>query len=216
MSNGFDANAWANLMQKHYDTVYQKSMQSIPVCNPDIAIEFPVLHPIAPGAYLGVMITPWFVNAVFKRVDEQGRDVHKTHFKAKVSDTITLSFPSGRYEFIVNYQPGVGYFYTCALMSDMHVFESHKVAVEFALTCFKLMFDREAKEQTNQQHAIKKIQMGQAKVVKGEDGQVQVVDRPAPKASSTESLQKRLEAPVSRRGLLGLKALETMASEDRQ
>ncbi|GAB6069183.1 hypothetical protein JCM30760_02800 [Thiomicrorhabdus hydrogeniphila] len=214
MQNGFDANEWVNLMQKHYDSVYQKSMKAIPICNSTILIEIPVLQQLADGRYLGVIVTPWFINAVFKLVDKEGNDAHKTQFTAKVSECVTLKFPSGQYEFIVNYQPEVGYFYTCSLMSDMHALESHKVAVDFALECFKLIFNEEAKEQTNQQQAIKKIRMGQAMIEESQDGQIQVVDKPKPKP--TKTVQEKLDTPVSRRGMFGLKGQDNPEIENRE
>ncbi|WP_319380713.1 [NiFe]-hydrogenase assembly chaperone HybE [Thiomicrorhabdus sp.] len=53
-----------------------------------------------------------------------GIDRHHQLYDAGLGETVLVKFPSGDYEFIVNHEAELGYFYTCSLVSDTHVFEN--------------------------------------------------------------------------------------------
>ncbi len=201
---------WSNAFEKHFSSIYQHKMQNLPIINPNIQTELAVLNEIKPGMFLGAMVTPWFINLIFKIVDPQGKDRHHEIYTANVGQPITLSFPSGSYEFIVNHHENLGYFYACALISDMHSIENHDTAIEIAKQSVQLVFDQEAKEETTRQKDIKAISLGVAKIEPTEsetettDSHTETTEYRTPKVVPIKSLDEKLETPVSRRALFGL------------
>ena len=200
---------WSNAFEKHFSSIYQHKMQNLPIINPNIQTELAVLNEIKPGMFLGAMVTPWFINLIFKIVDPQGKDRHHEIYTANVGQPITLTFPSGSYEFIVNHHENLGYFYACALISDMHSIENHDTAIEIAKQSVQLVFDQEAKEETTRQKDIKAISLGEAKVAQEEspadtsDSKTEKNEHNTPKVVPIKSLDEKLEEPVSRRALFG-------------
>ncbi len=192
----FQIEPWAKKLEGHFLSVYQNSMKDLPVVNPNIQVELAVLNEIKPNMYLGAVVTPWFINLMFKIVDEQGEDRHHDIYTASVGEHITLKFPSGAYEFIVNHQPELGYFYTCALISDMHSIENHNMAIELATQSVQLVFNEEAYAETTRQKDIKAISMGVAKIAPNTNNNTKVVP--------VKSLDEKINDPVSRRALFGL------------
>ena len=76
--------------------------------------------------FMGILITPWFMNLVLLPVHEDDW-----------SDMVELSkhshaFPSGVYEFLVCYDSDIGYYQICSLFSPMFEFPDDAVAIETA------------------------------------------------------------------------------------
>jgi [NiFe] hydrogenase assembly HybE family chaperone len=74
------------------------------------------------GHWLGVMLTPWFMNLVLlPRVQSRWQSL-------RPGDKRKLQFPAGVYEFIGASDAQVGEYQTCSLFSPMQQFESHTAA----------------------------------------------------------------------------------------
>lgn len=141
MSNEFSIQDWQASLQTHLEGVYEKSMSDLPIVNHKLEVDIVDFSQLKPGRYLGVVVTPWFINMSFKLVDENGEDLHKTIFTQRIGETVQLKFPAGQYEFIVNHQPDLGYYYSCALISDMHSLATQEDAMALAMECKRLLFD---------------------------------------------------------------------------
>ncbi|MBF6057677.1 MULTISPECIES: [NiFe]-hydrogenase assembly chaperone HybE [Thiomicrorhabdus] len=192
-TESFDVNRWKERVESYFEKVYQGSMKELPIVNTRLSVGFASLKEICTNIYLGAMVSPWFVNLIFKIVDEEGTDRHHQLYKAGLGETVLVKFPSGDYEFIVNHEAELGYFYTCSLVSDTHVFENQEVAVSLADQCLRLVFDTAAKEPDlfkpqNEERSMK---------------QKNKVEKP----------EEKRESVISRRKLFGLDALAGETSE---
>lgn len=103
----------------HFREVEQTRMRDVPILNPALQVEVVAFQPFAQG-WLGVLLTPWFMNLVCLQSVEEG---------ATVTDSLTLELPSGAYECQRNHAPQVGEFYTCSLFSPVLQFADQAAAV---------------------------------------------------------------------------------------
>jgi len=89
--------------------------------NPNLEVEAVGFAPWQ-GHWLGVVVTPWFMNVVLlPRTQSRWQSL-------RPGDKRKLSFPAGIYEFIAASDPGVGEYQSCSLFSPMQQFESHEAA----------------------------------------------------------------------------------------
>jgi len=151
MSTEFDIKQWETKVDTYFNEVYENSMSDLPIVNHKLDVAVISFSQLKPGRYLGVLVTPWFINMLFKLVDDTGEDLHKTIFTQKTGETVQLKFPAGQYEFIVNYDDALGYFYSCALVSDMHTLNSQEDALTLANECKSLLFDNTMSEPAEEQ-----------------------------------------------------------------
>ncbi|AZR81069.1 [NiFe]-hydrogenase assembly chaperone HybE [Thiomicrospira sp. S5] len=192
-TESFDAQLWKERVEGHFEKVYQGAMKDLPIVNPRLSVGFASLKEICTNIYLGTMVSPWFVNLIFKIVDEEGKDRHHQLYDAGMGESVLVKFPSGDYDFIVNYEDELGYFYTCSLVSDTHVFENQEVAVSLADQCLKLVFDTAAKEP----NLFKP----------------QKEEKPVKQKNTVEKPEEKRDSVISRRKLFGLDALADEAAE---
>lgn len=109
-------------------------MEGLHFVNPHLRVE-PVRFAAWNGHWLGVLVTPWFMNLVLAPRDPAAwtslRLGGKRHF----------TFPAGDYEFIGARDPACGEFAMCSLFSPMLEFASHAQAVEVATHALAALFD---------------------------------------------------------------------------
>ena len=151
MSSEFDIQEWQDRLETHLNGVYERSMSDLPIVNHKLAVDIVDFSQLKPGRYLGIVVTPWFINMSFKLVDDNGDDLHDSIFNQKIGETVQLKFPAGQYEFIVNHQPDLGYYYSCALISDMHTLSTQEDAMALAQECKRLLFDEKMSEKAEEQ-----------------------------------------------------------------
>lgn len=101
-------------------------MRDLPVYNHDLAVEAVGFLPWQ-DCWLGILITPWFMNIVLLP-QEAGAWDHLTPGAVKQS----RSLPSGDYEFELGRAEGPGSYLACSLFSPMGLFDSQTVAREVA------------------------------------------------------------------------------------
>jgi [NiFe] hydrogenase assembly HybE family chaperone len=85
--------------------------------------------------WLGVMVTPWFMNLALLPRDRSQWQPLERGAKRK------LHFPAGIYEFIGADDEAVGEHQTCSLFSPMHDFENHEAARLVAQLARDALFD---------------------------------------------------------------------------
>jgi [NiFe] hydrogenase assembly HybE family chaperone len=96
-------------------------MQGLGFVNPALAVDAVGFAPWQ-GHWLGVMVTPWFMNLVLLPHDRSRWQPLPVGGKRK------LRFPAGVYEFIGADDPLVGEHQTCSLFSPVLEFEDHAAA----------------------------------------------------------------------------------------
>jgi len=123
MHLGFDTNP-APVLEALYQRVYQQDMKGLPICNDDIKVEA-IDFKLWEGHWVGIMITPWFTNLLILR--QQGQDWPE--LKLGKHNKKNIAFPAGNIEFTPRFEPELGIYLCCSLISPMNECPSHEKAV---------------------------------------------------------------------------------------
>lgn len=135
------------------------------------------------GCWLGVLITPWFMNLVL--LPESARDWDNLMLGVKVAHR----FPSGTYEFIVGNEGDVGPYQMCSLFSPMFGFAVQPAAAATAKVLLEGLMNEQNRDQTS-------MRQGEiARIWRGGD-QDEAADSEMPSGST---LGQKLGEQVSRR-----------------
>lgn len=128
-----DPAAVAKRLKDAFARIHETRMQDVPILNDALSVETVGLQPWDED-FLGVLITPWFINLVLfpgsaARAEALAR--------AKLRDTLKHAFPAGRFSFILGDEDGLGRFQMCSLFSPVLEFENQdaaRLAAEAALS----------------------------------------------------------------------------------
>ncbi len=112
-------------LQAVFEKIQHERMQDMPVINTKLSVAAVGFHPWQ-DCYLGVLVTPWFMNLMLlPQTPGQWHDLPelgKTHH----------TFPSGQYSFITGQEEGVGKYQMCSLFSPMFEFADQTATLETA------------------------------------------------------------------------------------
>lgn len=114
----------APILEALYQKVYQEQMHGLPICNDKIKVEA-VDFQLYQEQWLGILVTPWFTNLLILR--QQGQDWPK--MKLAKGNEKYLSFPSGDIKFTPRFEPELGTYLCCSLVSPMTEVNSHQQAM---------------------------------------------------------------------------------------
>lgn len=109
-------------------------MQGLAFVNPALEVEAVAFAPWQQH-WLGVMVTPWFMNLVLLPRERS------QWLPLPLGDKRLLRFPAGAYEFIGAGDAIIGEHQTCSLFSPMDRFESHAAARLVAQMARDALFD---------------------------------------------------------------------------
>jgi [NiFe] hydrogenase assembly HybE family chaperone len=119
------ADTLAGGLERVFTQIQEQRMDGVPVLNPRLRVQAVGFHP-RDGAFLGVLITPWFMNLVLLPEEGDGwQDL-------PVGSTVRHHFPAGEYDFIVGHEEGLGRYQSCSLFSPMFEFADMAAAVATA------------------------------------------------------------------------------------
>lgn len=111
-----------------------KRMEGLGFVNPVLQVEAVAFEPWQ-SHWLGVLVTPWFMNLVLMpRARSQWQPL-------PLGGKRKLHFPAGAYEFIGADDPVVGEHQTCSLFSPMHDFQDQAAARVVARLAREALFD---------------------------------------------------------------------------
>jgi [NiFe] hydrogenase assembly HybE family chaperone len=110
--------------------------QGLPFLNPALRVEA-VGFRRRDGRWLGVLITPWFMNLMLLP------DVPASWHHVRYGDTVSYPFPSGVFEFISAREADLGDYQICSLFSPMFDFADQDGARATALAVLTALFDAE-------------------------------------------------------------------------
>lgn len=119
------------------DAVYRAvaaRMRGLNVYNPALEVEAVGFAPWE-GTWLGVMLTPWFMNLALLPRDPARWIALATGAKRH------YGFPAGQYEFVGAYDEAIGDFQVCSLFSPLHEFTDHPTARQVATLAREALFD---------------------------------------------------------------------------
>jgi [NiFe] hydrogenase assembly HybE family chaperone len=108
-------------LEARFREVADTRMRGLPFVNPALADEAVGFAPWE-ARWLGVMVTPWFINLVLAPLEPSAW--HSIGQGGK----LRYRFPAGDYEFIGANEPGIGEFQTCSLFSPALEFEDQTTA----------------------------------------------------------------------------------------
>lgn len=117
------------ILESCFKQIQTQRMNGVPILNPKLhvqAVDFQIYQ----GAWLGVLITPWFMNLLYLRDDALNAGA-KTVYQ----------FPAGKFEFVGGYENDLGFYQTCSLYSPMFDFEEQTVAVQTAQAALNALLE---------------------------------------------------------------------------
>jgi [NiFe] hydrogenase assembly HybE family chaperone len=117
-------------LEQLFGDIARNRMQGVPLLNPALQVQALGFEPdpLEAGIWLGLLITPWFMNLV--RIASQPRPGAAGYLPA--GEKATRQFGNTRFEFIGVFEPSMGAFETCSLFSPMFEFADHSAAVATA------------------------------------------------------------------------------------
>lgn len=195
----------AERLQSLYARIERERMADVPILNPAIGIHAIGFQRWQQG-YLGVMVTPWFMNLMLLPGEGENWD------ELPVLSQSTHVFPSGRYEFTVGHEADLGKYQMCSLFSPMFEFADDAAAVETAGAVIAALMVEENRDAGD----ISMSEMGE--IWRGErphpgDDELSADEINIDQTESGESeavggLGERLEKSMSRRQLLRASLLQ--------
>ena len=173
----------ASVLEDAFRAVYEERMQGLPFINPALSVEAIDVSPWN-GHWLGVLITPWFMNLMLLPDDDAAWPALRPGEKCE------QSFPAGIFEFIAGHEPTLGEYLACSLFSPMFEFADHETARLTAAAARAALFDPTNLEQTD-------IPLHP----RAPEPEADVLPEDS-SAGMLEVLQENLSAPISRREFL--------------
>ncbi|HYI72801.1 MAG TPA: [NiFe]-hydrogenase assembly chaperone HybE [Skermanella sp.] len=127
-----------------YRHIATTRMADLPVYNHRLAVEAVGFQRFG-DAWLGIVATPWFMNAVLAPVQPGAWNDIRDGIK------VTRALPSGSYEFVAGHIEGVGTVLNCSLFSPMFEFEQQEAVIEAAKAAIVALLDP---EESNEPEAL--------------------------------------------------------------
>ncbi|MCF6217655.1 MAG: [NiFe]-hydrogenase assembly chaperone HybE [Gammaproteobacteria bacterium] len=177
-------------LESVFTAIQHERMQGVPILNPRLevcAVGFIEWQ----DDYLGILITPWFMNLM--RLPQQAGEWPEMAVGSKLNHTL----PSGTYEFIVGKEAQIGDYQMCSLFSPVFEFENQEAAIATAEAALESVMDEANRDAiSTRESEIQRIwhgeqppQITQAEAVAHEDLPPQA------------TLKERAKKPISRRDL---------------
>ncbi|MCF6209603.1 MAG: [NiFe]-hydrogenase assembly chaperone HybE [Gammaproteobacteria bacterium] len=180
-----------------FSAIQRERMVDIPILNPRLEVRA-VGFQDWDGHWLGVLITPWFMNLML--LPGEG----KIWPEMATGDKLSHVLPSGRYEFIVGDENDIGQYQMCSLFSPMFEFEDQAAVVATAEAVMAAIFDQANKDEAmTRESEIVRLWQGEENTEDVEPSIVPTTDEAqTEQEAAPPSLQERIEKPLSRRDLL--------------
>lgn len=173
-----------------FKEIYNSKMRDVPIINKGLHVEAVGFKPYN-GQYLGVLISPWFMNLVLLPAD----DLDWSELKSGAKEDI--GFPSGVYEFIHNVREMVGGYKACSLFSPMGDFSSQMQAKEVARELLVALFDAENIEETDRAADIRSTRETELASIRAAELAAQAKDDDAPKLDTAPTRRAVLTAGLA-------------------
>ncbi len=179
-------------LESVFTAIQHERMQDIPILNPRLevcAVGFREWQ----NEYLGILITPWFMNLM--RLPRQASDWPELTAGSKLNYTL----PSGAYEFIVGKEAQIGDYQMCSLFSPVFEFESQAAAVATAEAALESVMDEASRDETSTRESeIQRIWRGECSPQSEQAACAPDTDEDQP---PQVPLKERVKQPISRRDL---------------
>ena len=124
----------ARALEHAFRAVLDERMRGLPLVNDALRVEAVGFRPWG-GHWLGVLVTPWFMNLVLLPLDGEAGDC------PRIGESASHAFPAGVFDFIGAHDAHAGSFQSCSLFSPMFEFADQDVARVTALAALDALFD---------------------------------------------------------------------------
>ena len=137
-----DATGIAARVQGAFERVRRERMAGLPFLNEALSIELVGLRRWR-GLWLGVLVTPWFMNLLLLPGDgvADGDEVPAIWPATLTGEYAPFSFPAGVLSFLAGNEGEVGDYLSCSLFSPVFEFADHDTARQTAEACLAALFD---------------------------------------------------------------------------
>lgn len=116
-----------DVLEQHFDSVYEREMKGLKLCHKDVKVQAVGFH-LYENHWLGMMITPWFLNLmILPQTDQPWPEL-----KQERGNDILLEFPCGNLKFTPRIDPDLGSYLCCSLASPLRNIKSHDDLVSVA------------------------------------------------------------------------------------
>jgi [NiFe] hydrogenase assembly HybE family chaperone len=112
-------------LERVFTDIAVTRMAGVPILNPALRVEAVGFREWE-GRWIGVLVTPWFINLVLLPGDQALLE------PLRLDEKQTWVFPSGGYEFMGLNEAELGVCHLCPLISPVMEFATHQAAVEVA------------------------------------------------------------------------------------
>lgn len=181
-----------------FDDIYRQRMADMPLCNSALRVEALGFQPWN-DYYLGVLITPWFMNLILVPMQADALET------LRVGDKQNHCLPSGRYEFVVGEEASLGRYLHCSLFSPMFEFSDPAMALEVAGHSLAAVLDEENQDSVSD-HAQEIERLWHGESVSDEDSAEMIATGPGIETASDGQVESipssEPAAAISRRDFL--------------
>lgn len=125
-------------IERVFAEIHATRMQGMPFVNPALRVEA-VGFRRWDGRWLGVLITPWFMNLML--VPDADAGWHHVRY----GDSVSYALPAGVFEFISAREPMLGDYQMCSLFSPMFEFVDPDGARATAVAALAALFDAQSR-----------------------------------------------------------------------
>ena len=124
-------------VERVFGAIHAARMQGLPFLNPALRVEA-VGFRRWEGRWLGVLITPWFMNLMLLP------DADEAWLQVRDGESVAYALPAGVFEFISAREAQLGAYQSCSLFSPMDGFADQDGARAVALAALAALFDPQA------------------------------------------------------------------------
>ena len=137
-----DRTALAARVQRTFERVRRERMAGLPFLNEALQVELVGLRRWR-GLWLGVLVTPWFMNLMLLPGDgaAEGDEVPAAWPTVRTGEYAPFAFPAAVLSFLAGREGEVGEYLSCSLFSPMFEFPDHGTARQTAEACLAALFD---------------------------------------------------------------------------
>lgn len=137
-----DPVAIAARVQAAFEHVRRERMAGLPFVNEALRVELVGLRRWR-GLWLGVLVTPWFMNLLLLPGDgvADSDEVPASWPAVRTGEYAQFVFPAGVMSFLAGREGEAGDYLSCSLFSPMFEFAEHEVARQTAEACLMALFD---------------------------------------------------------------------------
>ena len=139
---GAEAPAIAARVQAAFELVRRERMAGLPFLNEALRVELVGVRRWC-GLWLGVLVTPWFMNLMLLPGDGMADDeeVPARWPTIATGEYAPFAFPAGVLSFLAGREGEVGEYLSCSLFSPVFEFADHDAARQTAEACLTALFD---------------------------------------------------------------------------